>query len=66
MQVSVQQVNFLDYPYLQDGYGSSWDLNLLKEEVSSHGIDKARCSVPLDFLRCTYPQNSLWSQFQGF
>ncbi|KAJ6387406.1 hypothetical protein OIU78_017177 [Salix suchowensis] len=32
LKISVQQVKFLDYPYLQDGYGSSWDLNLLKDE----------------------------------
>ncbi|XP_058003205.1 probable N-acetylglucosaminyl-phosphatidylinositol de-N-acetylase isoform X2 [Hevea brasiliensis] len=43
LKVPVQQVNVLDHPELQDGFGQIWDHNLLakiiKDEVSSHEID---------------------------
>nr|GLL30543.1 probable N-acetylglucosaminyl-phosphatidylinositol de-N-acetylase [Ipomoea trifida] len=43
LKVSPQQVNILDHPDLQDGFGKFWNSDLLagivKEEVDSHSID---------------------------
>ncbi|XP_031131364.1 probable N-acetylglucosaminyl-phosphatidylinositol de-N-acetylase isoform X2 [Ipomoea triloba] len=43
LKVSPQQVNILDHPDLQDGFGKIWNSDLLagivKEEVDGHSID---------------------------